>query len=201
MVRATFVIIALQAAAAQPFGFQDYALGTTTEQFMSRVMSAGEYGPRRPACSDRGMHPNWLAPLPRYARAGEVRCSFEQLVGSSWVREGLALGEDYEVTADFDFYEDHLYRIELFSDATAATSIRDGLIARFGRPSGAASAAVQNAYGAQFPQTFTTWTTGRYSVSMIVPALNTERMAVIYTDLAAEARIEAIVQRDNAAPM
>jgi len=195
------IALALQAASLPSFGFQDFELGSPIEQFRARSLSAGQYGPRRPMCSDGPGAPNWLRPQAHFAAAGQIKCGFEQRIGGGWVREGLPLSPEHQATLEFNYFEGLLYQIELFADVEAATSIRNGLTARFGQPRGAVTGTVQNTYGAQFPQAFTTWTRGRYSVTMIVPALTLRRMAVIYTDTEAEARIETIAQRHNRANM
>lgn len=201
MVRAALLSILLEAA-LPAIGFQQTDLGATLESVRARQISDGSYGPRRIGCSDQNISDlNTFHLDAAHRRAGEVRCGMVERIGGYWVRSEEKLTSDREAMVDYRFYRGRLYKIEVYADADAAEVILRGLSDRFGSPSGRATDFVQNAYGATFPQRFTTWVRGDQSVTMVAPAMTTRRMVVVYSDRPIEKVVEAEIAANERAHM
>jgi hypothetical protein len=175
------------ATAMQTVGLKTYVLGSSIAELRSQTLSTGKYGPRRVRCSDDEGAPAWIvAALPSM-----VACSFEEQIGSSWVRSDLLLDADRQATVMFHYADGKLALIEAYMDQTGASVVEESLMTRFGKPSSRATRAFQVQSGATFPQQEVEWAIGNQTVTLLSPDLTIRRMSVIYRDESALARAKA----------
>ncbi|RDE05703.1 hypothetical protein DVW87_10865 [Sphingomonas aracearum] len=120
-----------------------------------------------------------------------VACSFEEQIGSSWVRSDLALDAERQATVMFHYAGGKLALIEAYMDQTSAGVVEESLVTRFGAPTHRATRAFQVQSGATFPQQEVEWTLGNRSVTLLSPDLTTRRMSVTYRDTSALAQAKA----------
>jgi hypothetical protein len=175
------------AAAAPPVGLKNYILGSPIVELRSEPLNVGKYGPRRVRCSDDKGAPAWMVP----AYPSMVACSFEEQIGSSWVRSDLSLDAERQATVMFHYAEGKLALIEAYMDQTSASMVEESLITRFGPPTRRATHAFQVQSGATFPQQEVEWKLGNRTVTLLSPDLTTRRMSVTYRDTGALAQAKA----------
>ena len=175
-------LILILSAAASAVGFQQYDLGMSLEQARAVPIAAGDYGAKRLSCTGDGDESRFLRLTPAEASLGIVKCWPMQTVGSTPSRADIEIGGGISATTEFLFSQGRLFEIQTYYDFTRRTPLESALRLRFGEPTGQASSTLQNLYGAQFEQQTLVWVRDGQSVNLIAPALNLERMAVIYRD-------------------
>lgn len=188
-----FALSLAAATATADIGLKSYSLGSSIDSFKEQSLPAGKYGPVRPMCSDMPEHKTWLAP----ALPESVACSFEQQIGSSWVRDDLGLSPEVSATVSFHYFAGKLAMIESYLDETRSSIVGESLVTRFGKPTSVSTKPVQVRSGASFPQTTTVWVLGSKTVTMKVPDLTLERMSVTYIDTPAVAQANSLHKRAN----
>ena len=173
-------LILILGAVASAVGFQQYDLGMSLEQARAVPSATGQSGGKRFSCTGDGDESRYLRLTEAEAQIGIVKC-WEMQSGNSPSRQ-IDVGGGISATAEFLFYKDRMFEIQTYYDFSRKAVLENALRAKFGEPSGQASATLQNLYGAEFEQQSLVWAKDGQSVNLIAPALNLERMAVIYRD-------------------
>jgi hypothetical protein len=183
--KATLALLATftcSAAYATPIGFQDYALGQSLESLKAHLLPDGKYGPVKFICSDAPG--NAKIPInPIDKEIGLVSClPMENYATDRWSRQSIQASKELALTVKFLFYQNSLFKIEIYADAYHENDLSSILEQKFGKPTSKQTFPVRTKLGVSHEQRVTTWFISGDSVIFTAPDLNLERLSIIFVN-------------------
>lgn len=179
------------------FGFRDYRLGMTLEQFRAVPVQDERGRKHRIACADRALQIDGISLSEKEAAAGLVRCAFQGEINGKWYTGGVLINSTTEAQILFSFHRGVLYDIEMWSNIGAAAEIKEGLVSRFGKPALEEPFHFQTRSGAVFPARRTAWLSSLDQIEILAPDRAATRVTVRYLDKEVSAKV-ADMTRDPA---
>jgi hypothetical protein len=176
-----------------PFDFKGVKLGTTISEFRAQPTPAQRYGPRSIICTGDPGFREAMNPPTQEVEVGVKRCAVVETIGGIAVPTDADLTPQDHATVRYFFFNDRLFRIEVYPMLYSRSVVENALTTKYGKPA-AEMGHAQTQIGAVFLQETLTWTRGTQAIMLRAPAETTRLMSVLYLDTETAKRVEAAIK-------
>lgn len=173
--------MAQEIPASQAWGFKNYSLGMTIEQFRSEPIPHPDGARMRASCDiDSVNNPRLYGHIKQRILAGVVTCTIPQIS-----LDGRYAAYD----SSYRFLDGRLVEISFATNINAEQSIVGGLTARYGTAT-VRAVKLQNAFGTEIPATITSWKRNGKIIEVRAPDGDIRTVSFRATDAAMAAEAE-----------
>jgi len=174
-----------------PTTLKGYGLGMTLDAFKLKPAPPNVAGPQRIICSDDPAMQASLGPSLTPKFNGEVICGIQLMRRHDWEAGELMLDAANAATVAFHFFQGKLVQIESEEAADLSNAIVQSLTAQYGDPKQINNRTSQSISNEVRTQVIVTWLNGEDGIVVTAPTLGTNRMSVVYTNLAGFAAMQS----------